>query len=63
MGGSLPTDRFVEIRERLNATKMELVHNLLFGKADQEAAIAFITAAPDDMEWLLAEVQRLRGES
>lgn len=52
-----------EIRERLNATKVELVNNLLFGKADQEAAIAFITAAPDDMEWLLQEVERLRGES
>lgn len=57
------SDRLQEIRERLNATKMELVNNLLFGKADQEAAIAFITAAPDDMEWLLQEVERLRGQS
>lgn len=57
------SDRMAEIRERLNATKVELVNNLLFGKADQEAAIAFITAAPDDMEWLLQEVERLRGES
>lgn len=57
------SDRLGEIRERLNATKMELVNNLLFGQANQEAAIAFITAAPDDMEYLLQEIERLRGDS
>lgn len=56
-------DRIAEIRQRLNATKMELVNNLLFGQAAQESAIAFITAAPDDMEYLLQEVERLRGDS
>ncbi len=57
------SDRLGEIRQRLNATKMELVNNLLFGQANQEAAIAFITSAPDDMEYLLQEVERLRGDS
>ena len=55
-------DRIAEIRARLDAAKLEVVNGLLFGRLEQAAAMEFITNAPEDMLYLLDEVERLRAE-